>query len=140
MAKTGRESFQQMLRLPDGMRERLKAVADSNGRSVNAEIVQRLEDSFDVWPAIRLPSDLLDEATKANEFVRNEFEKNVRDETIAMAKSYFTSDEKLLTDIHWSWDQLTKHMDPKDRDFLFNRLAGLIGELFVKKADTKEGT
>ncbi|OYX13712.1 MAG: hypothetical protein B7Z15_06350 [Rhizobiales bacterium 32-66-8] len=32
-----------MLRLPDGMRERLKAVAAENNRSLNAEIVSRLE-------------------------------------------------------------------------------------------------
>ncbi len=32
-----------MLRLPDGMRERLKAVAAANNRSLNAEIIARLE-------------------------------------------------------------------------------------------------
>lgn len=32
-----------MLRLPDGMRDRLKAKAESNKRSMNAEIVARLE-------------------------------------------------------------------------------------------------
>lgn len=35
-----------MLRLPDGMRERIALVADRNGRSMNAEIVERLEMSF----------------------------------------------------------------------------------------------
>ncbi|MEW6257433.1 MAG: Arc family DNA-binding protein [Pseudomonadota bacterium] len=32
-----------MLRLPDGMRDRLKAAAAENNRSLNAEIVSRLE-------------------------------------------------------------------------------------------------
>lgn len=36
-----------MLRLPDGMRERIKASADANNRSMNAEIISRLEESFD---------------------------------------------------------------------------------------------
>lgn len=36
-----------MLRLPDGMRDKIKMEADSNGRSMNAEIVERLERSFD---------------------------------------------------------------------------------------------
>jgi len=36
-----------MLRLPDGMRERIKASADANNRSMNAEIVSRLDDSLD---------------------------------------------------------------------------------------------
>ncbi len=36
-----------MLRLPDGMRDRLKATAEANKRSLNAEIVARLEWSLD---------------------------------------------------------------------------------------------
>src|SRR5688572_19771046 len=44
--KPGRGSDQFPLRLPDGMRGRLKALADRNGRSMNAEIVSRLEDSL----------------------------------------------------------------------------------------------
>lgn len=36
-----------VLRLPDGMRERLKAEAEANKRSMNAEIVARIEDSFE---------------------------------------------------------------------------------------------
>lgn len=35
-----------MLRLPDGMRDRIAQEAETNGRSMNAEIVQRLEASF----------------------------------------------------------------------------------------------
>lgn len=35
-----------MLRLPDGMRDRLKAAAAENNRSMNAEIVARLEETF----------------------------------------------------------------------------------------------
>lgn len=36
-----------MLRLPDGMRGRLHSEAKSNARSLNAEIVARLDASFD---------------------------------------------------------------------------------------------
>lgn len=46
MAKTSRQSFQFMLRLPDELRERLKAAAEETGRSVTAEILERLESSF----------------------------------------------------------------------------------------------
>ncbi len=35
-----------MLRLPDGMRGRIKAQADFNGRSMNAEIVALLHEKF----------------------------------------------------------------------------------------------
>jgi plasmid stability protein len=40
---TTRESDRFMLRLPDGMRDRIKAAAEANTRSMNAEIVYRLE-------------------------------------------------------------------------------------------------
>ncbi len=51
-AKPGRGSDQFMLRLPDGMRERIRKAAEDAGRSMNAEIVDRLDDSFS-WPSIR---------------------------------------------------------------------------------------
>lgn len=35
-----------MLRLPDGMRDRIKQAAARNGRSMNAEIIDTLEDRF----------------------------------------------------------------------------------------------
>ena len=35
-----------MLRLPDGMRERIREAAEQNKRSMNAEIIARLEASF----------------------------------------------------------------------------------------------
>lgn len=41
-----RGSDQFMLRLPQGMRDRLKDAADENGRSMNSEIVSRLERTF----------------------------------------------------------------------------------------------
>lgn len=37
-----------MLRLPDGMRDRIKAAAEMNNRSMNAEIVAALERAFPV--------------------------------------------------------------------------------------------
>jgi hypothetical protein len=45
--RTGRGSDQFMLRMPDGMRDRIAAAARDNGRSMNAEIVSRLEESLE---------------------------------------------------------------------------------------------
>lgn len=45
---TGRESDKFMLRLPDGMRDRIKTAADANNRSMNAEIVATLEEKYPV--------------------------------------------------------------------------------------------
>ena len=42
-----RESDKFMLRLPEGMRDRIAEAAKANGRSMNAEIVARLHASFE---------------------------------------------------------------------------------------------
>lgn len=44
--KAGRGSDQFMIRLPDGMRDRIKAAAEKHGRSMNAEVVYALEVYF----------------------------------------------------------------------------------------------
>ena len=48
MSGTDQHQFKDryMLRLPDGMRERIKAAAESNNRSMNAEIVATLEEAY----------------------------------------------------------------------------------------------
>lgn len=51
---TSRSSDQFRLRLPDGMRERLKVAAAENRRSMNAEIVHRLDMSFRETVALNL--------------------------------------------------------------------------------------
>jgi len=51
-----------IVRMPDGMRERIKQAAEITGRSMNAEIVQRLKWSFDLAEddglRILLPADI----------------------------------------------------------------------------------
>lgn len=51
--KTSRNSDKFMLRLPDGMRERLKTVAELNGRSMNSEIIDVLKSHLDADDFIR---------------------------------------------------------------------------------------
>ncbi|MTD99266.1 Arc family DNA-binding protein [Paracoccus sp. YIM 132242] len=41
-----REQAQVNIRMPDDLRDRIKAAADANNRSMNAEIVAALEDKF----------------------------------------------------------------------------------------------
>ncbi len=53
--ETHRDSDKFMLRLPTGMRDRIKSVAESNGRSMNAEIVAALDEKY--------PAPVADEVT-----------------------------------------------------------------------------
>lgn len=50
---TNRDSDKFMLRLPDGMRDRIKTAAERNGRSMNAEIVHTLEQSYPLIPELK---------------------------------------------------------------------------------------
>lgn len=66
---TNRESDRFMLRLPDGMRDRIKVAAESNNRSMNAEIVATLEEKYPPDHDAELRGlldyvDTMDEATK----------------------------------------------------------------------------
>jgi hypothetical protein len=52
-ANTTRDSDKYIVRMPEGMRDRIAAAAKLNGRTMNAEIVQRLEKSFEPAPPAR---------------------------------------------------------------------------------------
>lgn len=59
-AKAGRGSEQFMLRLPQGMRDRIKLFADRNSRSMNAEIVATLNKAYPVADYEALALSLVD--------------------------------------------------------------------------------
>jgi len=64
---TGRKQEQFIIRFPDGMREAIRDAASGNGRSMNAEIVQRLETTFqmDVERSLMVGSYLIGETSAA---------------------------------------------------------------------------
>ena len=55
-----------MLRLPDGMRDLIKAAAEENNRSMNAEIVARLEMSFSDGTTSddKIPAELIEQVAQ----------------------------------------------------------------------------
>lgn len=53
MVSPSRKLDQLLIRLPDGMRQKLEAAAQTNHRSVTAEVVARLEASFSLVDDIR---------------------------------------------------------------------------------------
>lgn len=79
MAKAGRGAEQVMVRLPDGMRETLKEIAADNGRSMNAEIVERLTSSMQ-WPMISLPQDLYDKVVELPVGILSELEREIKND------------------------------------------------------------
>lgn len=77
MARQGFPSDKQdqfVIRLPDGMRDRIKAAAESNNRSMNAEIVATLEEKYpappeheDVAAVIQLLRDMIAECQTSDD-------------------------------------------------------------------------
>lgn len=62
-----KDTYRSQFRMPQELYERLKTEADKNRRSVNAELVARLEDSFN----LRSPSAL---QTKVASFLTSNFD------------------------------------------------------------------
>lgn len=63
MAKPGRGSDQFPLRLPPGMRDQIKRVAEESGRSMNSEILDVLREYFPEEPNLEELVDAFDYAT-----------------------------------------------------------------------------
>jgi|GEM_PF-3896209 len=87
-----------MLRLPDGMRDRIKAKADENGRSMNAEIVATLEDKYPyrVFDAVELARFLAllptDNSEKTKRYI-DEINESLRRQRLKMV---FDNDELVI--------------------------------------------
>ncbi|NHZ36562.1 Arc family DNA-binding protein [Massilia rubra] len=65
-AATGRDSDKYIVRFPDGMRDQIAELAKANNRSMNAEIVARLQESItdvdpDALPQIKIVLDAGDQ-------------------------------------------------------------------------------
>ena len=80
---TGRESDKFMLRLPDGMRDSLKAEAEKNKRSLNAEIVQRLEFTLGIDHSTPAPPSS-DDAPSVDPSTRESILLDIKDELAAL--------------------------------------------------------
>ncbi|WP_336067235.1 Arc family DNA-binding protein [Nitratireductor rhodophyticola] len=50
------------LRIPEDLKEKIAEIAVANERSMTAEIIERLRDSLERWPQVRLPNDLMQKA------------------------------------------------------------------------------
>lgn len=68
---------QYQLRFPPGLRDRLKHAADRKGRSMNAEIIDRLEYTLKVWPKVSLPDAIFERVRQARSDQRADLEAEI---------------------------------------------------------------
>lgn len=102
-----RKLDQYIVRFPDGMRDKLKNAAKDNKRSMNAEIVERLERSFESEETISYLQDLLAKARR--EILRYEDQKPQPSEAKADADAFIY----VLLDANGlpiSWDEIWEHL------------------------------
>lgn len=129
------ERFQ--IRLPAGLRDRIKVYAEAHGRSMNAEIIRLLEREFpEPWNVAELVSEMLaligalDEASSREQIaelssrlkdtvegiasgrVRN-IDPETRAKVSARLRDFYTSEENLSVDY---LDDLTGEMDDGERE------------------------
>lgn len=101
---------QYMLRMPDGLRDRIKAKAEKHGRSMNAEIVEALEYAF---PAPRDVKDVLGDVASVLGLVEPELrekaiealKEEVESGSLAMwATAYAYSEKDMNSRFPWEED------------------------------------
>ncbi|MFC3208200.1 Arc family DNA-binding protein [Aquamicrobium soli] len=78
-----------IVRMPDGMREMIREAADANGRSMNAEIVVRLGQSFANWPPINIPIEFYDRAVNSPMEIREKVEKQINDAALRILEEAY---------------------------------------------------
>lgn len=103
-----------VLRLPDGMRDRLKAAAEANNRTMNSEIIDRLDWSFDSWPRIALSHELKQRALNSSKDTRIDYERQLSSYANDLADVRFPSLNPDVSEILNKLSEFIVHM-PTER-------------------------
>lgn len=91
-----------MLRMPEGMRDRVREAADASGRSMNAEIVQRLEESFATKAPLGFNVNVLEDALEEMRAARRSIEERLDSSVVNLVKAR-------LRDLHETGDDAALH-------------------------------
>lgn len=129
MAKAGRGSDQFVARLPDGMRSHLKDAADRNGRSMNAEIVERLSSSFFRWPNIEIPTELYRRVLNAGPTFADQLEAKIITQVFETIESALPAERDVESDVVTGFESLILDLPPKLRNDLLKKHQSLIAEV-----------
>lgn len=134
---TGRGSDQFVVRFPDGMRDEIRRAAEASGRSMNAEIIARLEDSF----KNRTESSLADLQAVMNDAKRMIKEFNVANTQISLMRYLLdqvaATDGKLPEDLHRHITILSQLGGPSTREG--KSLSDLVSESIEAMREMESG-
>ncbi|KZX95343.1 hypothetical protein A3720_21005 [Sulfitobacter sp. HI0021] len=116
-----------MLRLPDGMRDRIKVAAERNGRSMNAEIVAVLDEKFPPLISADRLTALIEASAGLLDAVENVVpsDKN-SSKNVAILRSHL---EKVQREAESNIDAAERRQLFDDTEIIFNRIANRISGL-----------
>jgi len=104
------------LRFPDGMRDRIKQAAEESGRSMNAEIIHRLEQSFESsgvpMDELPTPEQAREQAEKARASLQVQFRSFIRRELRSAIERGLDSAD---IDLHGFFDVESMEDAPADK-------------------------
>lgn len=138
MSENRAKPDQYQLRFPPGMRDRLKAASDRKGRSMNAEIIDRLDRSLRVWPNVALPDNLFELVRQARTEQREKIEKEINLAAIEAVKRHLPTASMLQSDLTTAFYRAIESL-PREE---WQRLSESFKELSfdLSKATAKERT
>lgn len=114
------ERFQ--VRMPEGLRDRIRQASERTGRSMNSEIVLRLEQSF-VWPQERLDPSLMERIQRAPALKMA----RVRQEILRILEMHFPDDTGPTDNDFWEFGmRYVLSAPPEDQQRLLDELKGMM--------------
>ena len=128
-----------VLRMPDGMRDRLKAEAEANGRSMNAEIVLRLEQSFNAWPKIAVDAETLARAARISTHTKLQIEARLNEFAEKLLEEYAPSQAVSLIDAYDAFQALISGLPEEKRNKLEYRMNTILHDAIIDMPDEKQG-
>lgn len=139
MAEKRTKSDGFMLRFPDGMRDRLKELASLSGRSLNAEIIDRLEKSIK-WPQVSLPDGLEYGAiqnlpARKLAYLEAEFESFIISKTVKALQDHKLSQLNLVS----RFEEVVNYAPEEERPRLRQELRELLERVGIKPVDEDDG-
>lgn len=123
-----------MLRMPPDLRDRIKVYAERHGRSMNTEIVRRLENSFRGWPKITWSDDHFDRLKLAGEDRRQELEKRISDFAHQLVEHELPSVGSLHDTLCHSFYRLLHSVPEEERERLNDEFVKLSLDLIAATA------
>lgn len=117
------------LRMQPDLKAKIEAASEASGRSMNAEIVARLENSFSSWPNVTLPPDLARRGLNASYDQRVSFINKLNAAAVELARHEFPFGSTNATAIIQYYQRILDNLDDAKREFYEDKLGQLLGEL-----------